>query len=96
MSTYQGHLADGSSVQKHSAGGLYPYVIYAKQQGDVLRWGYMAPDGSDHLVADTYGDACDAAIAHRDHAKCLKAFEAGREWALLACHLAPTTQPIHG
>ena len=96
MSHYQGHLADGSSVQKHSAGGLYPYVIYAKQQGDVLRWGYIAPDGSDHLVADSYDDACDAAIAHRDHAKCLKAFEAGREWALLACHLAPTTQPIHG
>ena len=25
---YAGHLPDGSSVQKHSAGGLYPYVIY--------------------------------------------------------------------
>lgn len=25
--TYQGHLADGSSVQKHSAGAFYPYVL---------------------------------------------------------------------
>lgn len=33
---YQGHLNDGSSVQKHSAGGLYPYIIYAKQCGDAL------------------------------------------------------------
>lgn len=24
---YQGHCADGSSVQKHSAGDAYPYVI---------------------------------------------------------------------
>jgi hypothetical protein len=27
MSVYQGHCADGSSVQKHSAGATYPYVI---------------------------------------------------------------------
>ena len=29
--SYQGHLEDGSSVQKHSAGPLYPYVIFAQE-----------------------------------------------------------------
>lgn len=28
---YQGHLSDGSSVQKHSAGPLYPYVLGVKE-----------------------------------------------------------------
>lgn len=28
---YQGHLSDGSSVQKHSAGPLYPYVLAIKE-----------------------------------------------------------------
>lgn len=27
IDTYQGHLPDGSSVQAHSAGGLYPVVL---------------------------------------------------------------------
>lgn len=32
--TYQGHCADGSSVQKHSAGGLYPCVlVYRDKKG---------------------------------------------------------------
>ena len=26
-SVYQGHLPDGSSVQKHSAGDFYPYIV---------------------------------------------------------------------
>jgi len=30
---YQGHCADGSSIQKHSAGGLYPYVIGYTDKG---------------------------------------------------------------
>lgn len=96
MSHYQGHLADGSSVQKHSAGGLYPYVIYAKQQGDALRWGYIAPDGREHLVADSYGGACDSAMAHRDNVARLKAFAAGRAYALLACRVEvpPLNMPL--
>lgn len=33
---YEGHHSDGSGVQKHSAGGLYPYVIGIRErlQGD--------------------------------------------------------------
>ncbi len=43
--TYQGHLSDGSSVQKHSAGGLYPYVIFAKDTPHGLRYGVLCPNG---------------------------------------------------
>lgn len=42
---YQGHLADGSSVQKHSAGGIYPYVLYAQQGSEGLRWRILSPAG---------------------------------------------------
>ena len=30
--TYAGHLSDGSGIQKHSAGGLYPYVIGVRER----------------------------------------------------------------
>lgn len=58
---YQGHLADGSGIQKHSAGGLYPYIIYAKQCGDKLRYGVLAPNGDETLLS-TYSFACDFAL----------------------------------
>lgn len=29
--TYQGHHSDGSSVQKHSVGDIYPYVIQIRE-----------------------------------------------------------------
>lgn len=40
---YQGHHPDGSSVQRHSAGDLYPYVVACKQQGDSLAWFLIGP-----------------------------------------------------
>ena len=58
---YQGHLPDGSSVQKHSAGGLYPYIIYAKQCGDKLRYGVMSPNGDEALLS-TYDFAVEMAL----------------------------------
>lgn len=54
--TYQGHLPDGSSVQRHSAGGLYPFVLFAKDSPTGLRHGYIDPrDSSEHLVG-TYDE----------------------------------------
>ena len=58
---YQGHCTDGSSVQKHSAGGLYPYIIFAKQCGDVLRYGVIKPTGDDVLLT-THESAVDFAL----------------------------------
>lgn len=63
---YQGHLPDGSSVQAHSAGGLYPFVIYA-QGADALTWGYIAPGATGKLVG-TYDQACTQASLARDAA----------------------------
>ena len=44
---YQGHLPDGSSVQRHSAGSFYPYVLALRDSQDPSRrydWGLMGPD----------------------------------------------------
>lgn len=35
---YQGHLNDGSSVQKHSAGAIYPYVIQIRDRAPGAYW----------------------------------------------------------
>lgn len=32
---YQGHLSDGSSIQKHSAGSQYPYIVRIHEQVDL-------------------------------------------------------------
>jgi len=42
---YQGHHADGSSIQKHSAGAHYPYVI-GKYERPELSYFVLAPNGS--------------------------------------------------
>lgn len=42
---YQGHHSDGSSIQNHSAGAHYPYVI-GKQNGQELPWFVLSPNGS--------------------------------------------------
>jgi hypothetical protein len=59
---YQGHCADGSSIQKHSCGALYPLVlVYTEGAG----YYFLCPDGLElktisgdfetaHKVADAY------------------------------------------
>ena len=61
---YQGHLNDGSSIQAHSAGGLYPYVIYA-QGSDALTYGVIVPGQSGYIVG-TYDEAVAHASALKD------------------------------
>lgn len=63
---YQGHLPDGSSVQRHSAGSLYPYVLYGQQVDDRVLWGVICPDGFDTGPAWTYEEAAVAAAEYRD------------------------------
>ena len=41
--SYQGHLPDGSSVQKHSAGSCYPFVVYGQETPDGLKFGVIGP-----------------------------------------------------
>lgn len=38
---YQGHSNDGSSVQNHSVGDLYPFVVYAQETPQGMRWGVV-------------------------------------------------------
>lgn len=65
ITMYQGHLADGSSVQKHSAGGLYPFVLYAQETAGGLRWGFISPAGRDSAAKFTYDQVVAAAEAEK-------------------------------
>lgn len=65
---YTGHLSDGSSVQKHSAGGLYPYVMFAKQAELGLRWGFIRPNGTEFPAITTYDIAINCARREKDGA----------------------------
>ena len=68
MSVYQGHLADGSSVQRHSAGGLYPFIIYFR---DATGYGVLTPAGNE-IACGTHSQAITKALelktggAHRE------------------------------
>ena len=61
-SIYQGHLADGSSVQKHSAGGLYPCVIYAQETPTGLQYGVITPIDQKGALHGTHENAVNAAL----------------------------------
>jgi len=61
---YAGHLGDGSGVQAHSAGGLYPYVIFAKENphSDLGRsWHVIGPGINGSLRFASYLAAVGAA-----------------------------------
>lgn len=55
---YQGHLNDGSSIQKHSAGALYPYVIQFRGEALVPELIHPAGEITRHA---SYDEACAAA-----------------------------------
>lgn len=86
MSTYQGHLSDGSGIQKHSAGGLYPFVLFVKDTPSGLRYGIIDPDGSEHPATLTPQEAETEALrrkAIRDERMTREAaFRAGKAWAV--------------
>lgn len=58
--TYQGHASDGSSVQKHSCGGLYPYVIFAQESINGIAYGVIGPKKPHGILVGTYPSA----VAH--------------------------------
>lgn len=59
---YQGHLNDGSSIQKHSAGGLYPCVIYAQETPKGLQYGTITPNDQKGTLHGTHENAVTAAL----------------------------------
>lgn len=61
--SYQGHLSDGSSVQRHSAGPIYPCVIFARQTDDGLTYGVITPSNQDGVLCGAYDSAVDLAKA---------------------------------
>lgn len=53
---YQGHHSDGSSIQRHSAGAWYPYVI-GMQDHPQGGWFVMHPSGQIVGRMQTGGEA---------------------------------------
>lgn len=66
---YDGHLSDGSSVQKHSAGPLYPCVIYQQETPDGLKSGIITPGCQTGQLIGTYTEAVEAAQRYNQAAK---------------------------
>ena len=56
MDRYQGHLPDGSGVQRHSAGGIYPFIPFGKQTEHGINWGLIMPGGRE-LMIGSYSSA---------------------------------------
>lgn len=65
--TYLGHMPDGSSIQRHSAGGAYPYVVQVRDNPAGGYWWELIGPGIDNLkpgAALRFGsqDDLDAAV----------------------------------
>jgi hypothetical protein len=59
---YQGHMPDGSSIQRHSAGGAYPYVVQLRDNPrGGYRWELIGPGINGALSFDSQ-DELDAAV----------------------------------
>jgi len=59
---YQGHLNDGSSIQKHSAGGLYPAILYVQHD----KYGVITPNDQQGTLIGTYDEALAVAIKWKE------------------------------
>ena len=72
---YQGHLPDGSSVQRHSAGPLYPAVLGVQDHdfGRLRSWFVIYPGEKDrhfptHEEAVAWAGRCNRMRAERERA----------------------------
>ena len=84
MTTYQGHHTDGSSIQKHSAGGAYPFVLVlrdSKQPGSKFDWGVIGP-GIDGIKWVATSEAWDRYVT-------------ARKWLMLQPRLCPPAYEVH-
>jgi hypothetical protein len=64
---YQGHCADGSSIQKHSVGDVYPFIV-GKREGAELPWFVLSPEGTEAefaLGAQAFASAAAMKVARR-------------------------------
>lgn len=65
---YQGHLNDGSSIQKHSAGGIYPCVLFAQETPTGLQYGIITPKNQKGELHGSYDAAVAAALKYLNKA----------------------------
>lgn len=81
---YQGHCSDGSGVQKHSCGGLYPYVIGVRErqiEGQFYRtWIVIGPD-VDEYECPTHDEAVRFAQVRKQSSDCRRRLLASSQHA---------------
>lgn len=65
---YQGHLNDGSSIQKHSAGGIYPCVLFAQETPTGLQYGIITPKDQKGTLYGSHDAAVNAALKYLNKA----------------------------
>jgi len=65
---YQGHLNDGSSIQKHSVGGIYPCVLFAQETPVGLQYGIITPKDQKGSLYGSYDAAVNAALRYLNKA----------------------------
>ena len=66
---YQGHLNDGSSIQKHSAGGIYPCIVYSQETPEGRKFGLITPDNQEGELFFSYDHAVRMAITYNNSKK---------------------------
>lgn len=80
---YQGHMPDGSSVQKHSAGPAYPFVVYGQETPEGLRFGVIGPGHTTSPIL-----SCEDACLVAESAACVRALRLQRQ-------AQPQAQPVY-
>lgn len=86
--SYQGHLPDGSSVQKHSAGSCYPFIVYGQETPKGLKFGIINPKGT--TVGPVFNAEQACAVADR----CAEAYRARQRKAAVPAQIA-FTPPLY-
>ncbi len=78
---YTGHRPDGDPVQKHSAGPLYPFIVYKQGETDYLMVGDVAVRVPSRAVAEQLVAEAEQLVAE---ARTLKAQNAAAGYPALA------------
>jgi len=56
-----GHHRDGSGIQNHSVGGLYPCIQFKQETPNGQKWGLITPKDQHGTLYESYEETIEAA-----------------------------------
>jgi len=59
-----GHHADGSGIQNHSVGSLYPCILFKQETPNGMKWGLITPKNQEGTLYEGYNAAINAGNAY--------------------------------